>query len=208
MKKLLALILSAALFLSLAAVFSACAPKGPTFSLRIEGNTENIFYGDVELEEGMTLKDALVAFDEKNDSVTLTGAADDYITAVNGETAATFGGWDGWNYIVNGESPVTAMSGVTLSEGDEVVLYYGDPWGVGMAYPTVESKDGTVTFKTVSGSVANMKVKLGDTEYTTDKNGTITGIAPGEYTLSVELYAENGLNLVYRFAPGYKITVN
>ena len=186
---------------------TAAVTDGKTFSLRIEGNNENIYYGDVEFEDGMNLKDALVAFDEANDKITLTGAADDYITAVNDETAGKFGGWDGWCILLNGESPSTGASGITLSGGDEVVLYYGDPWGVGMAYPKVSGEGGKLTFTTASGSVAGMKVILGGKEYTTDENGTVEGIEAGEYSLQIELYAENGLVIALRYAPNYKITV-
>ena len=205
MKKLLAIILCAVLIIS-AAAFVSCTPAGPTFSLRIEGNSENIFYGDVALEEGMSLKDALVAFDEANDDITLTGAADDYITAVNGEIAGNFGGWDGWCIMVNGEAPSSASSEITLFEGDEVVLYYGDPWGAGMAYPSVSGEGGKLTF--TGGSFEGMKVMLGDNEYTVGANGVVENISAGEYSLQVELFAENGLNLVYRFAPDHKITVS
>jgi len=186
---------------------TAAVTDGKTFSLRIEGNTENIYYGDVEFEEGANLKDALVAFDEANDKITLTGAADDYITAVNGEAAGKFGGWDGWCILLNGESPATGASGITLSESDEVVLYYGDPWGVGMAYPEVKSEGGKLVFTTASGSVAGMKVTLNGKEYTTDANGVIGGIPNGEYSVQIEQYAENGLVTALRFAPDFKITV-
>ncbi len=206
MKKLLAIILAAAMLASFAALFS-CAPAGPTFSLRIEGNDENIYYGEVALKEGINLKDALVAFDEANSEITLTGAADDYITAVNGEAAGSFGGWDGWCITVNGEAAATAASEIILSEGDEVVLYYGDPWGVGVVYPTVSGEGEKLCFTDSAGAIAGMKVILGDKEYVTDENGIVDNIAAGEYSLQVELFAESGLNIVYRFAPDYKITV-
>ena len=184
-------------------------PASPKMLLRIEGNNENLYYGEVEFAEGANLRDALVSFDKAEDKITLTGAAEDYITAVNGETAGKFGGWDGWCVIVNGVAPATANSDVLIKDGDEVVLYYGDPWGVGMAYPTASVKeDGKLVFEdAISGAVADMKVILGDKEYKTDENGAIAGIAAGEYTVQIEKFAENGLSLVLRFAPDAKITV-
>ncbi len=180
----------------------------PKMLLRIEGNNENIYYGEVEFAEGTNLRDALVAFDAAEDKITLTGAAEDYITAVNGETAGQFGGWDGWCVMVNGEATATASSEVMLADGDEVVLYYGDPWGVGMACPVLRFEGGKLIFEdSTTGAVADMKVKLGDKEYTTDENGAIEGIAAGEYTVQIEKYADSGLTLVLRFAPSTKISI-
>ena len=48
------------------------------------------------------------------------------ITDVNGEKAGKFGGWDGWQYIVNSVSPNVGVGDYTLSDNDTVVLYYGD----------------------------------------------------------------------------------
>ena len=223
MKRIIAVLMLIALVLG-ACLVGCAAPAGtddttpaettpevsssPKMLLRIEGNNENLYYGEVEFAEGANLRDALVAFDEAEDKITLTGAAEDYITAVNGETAGKFGGWDGWCVMVNGAATATANSGVLLADGDEVVLYYGDPWGVGMACPTASIKDGKIVFEdAVSGAVADMKVKLGDKEYTTDENGAIEGVEAGEYTVQIEKFAENGLSLVLRFAPDAKITV-
>jgi hypothetical protein len=184
------------------------ASASPKMLLRIEGNNENLYYGEVEFAEGANLRDALVAFDEKENKITFTGAAEDYITAVNGETAGKFGGWDGWCVIVNGVAPATANSEVLLNDGDNVVLYYGDPWGVGMAYPTASVKDGKLVFEdSTTGAIAGAKVILGDKEYITDENGAIEGIAAGEYTVQIEKFAENGLSLVLRLAPDAKISV-
>ena len=89
------------------------------------------------------------------------------------------------------------------------MLYYGDPWGVGMACPSVSVKDGKLVFEdAATGAVADMKVILGDKEYKTDANGAIEGVPAGEYTVKIEKYAESGLTLVLRFAPDKKITVN
>ena len=117
--------------------------------------------------------------------------------------------WDGWCVMVNGAATATANSGVILADGDEVVLYYGDPWGVGIACPSVSVKDGKLIFEdAATGAIVGAKVILGDKEYTTDENGAIEGVAAGEYTVQIEKYADSGLTLVLRFAPDKKIKVN
>ena len=185
------------------------ASVSPKITLRIEGNNENLYYGEVEFAEGSNLRDVLVAFDAAEDKITFTGAAEDYITVINGESAGRFGGWDGWCVMVNGAATATANSEVMLSDGDEVLLYYGDPWGVGIACPTVSVKDGKLVFEdSASGAVVGLKVKLGDKEYITDENGAIEGVDAGEYTVQIEKFAENGLCLAVRFAPDTKISVS
>ena len=207
-------------------------PKTMTVKLRIEGINENLFYDDVTVpytSESLTVQDMIVYADEQNENLTVVGAAgaSPYITSINGDAAGTFGGWDGWLYTINGEELPTDISGAYLYEGDEVLFYYGDPYGVGMQYPEVDlseidkrvikftSKDTTydssynpiVSVNPVEGAT----VYFEGTEYVTDEEGKITVqrdlLSEGVHAIQIEKKAENGLPLVLRFAPDFTVDV-
>lgn len=195
---------------------SACAEDGSQYvraSLRIEGISSCICDKEVFLpakDSSVTAADILSFADELDDSFALTGLADGYITAVNGDTAASFGGWDGWLFTVNGESSPVGMNDTEISDGDDIVLYFGDPYGVGMQFPNMSREENTLTFTsldtfydetgnpfTVENPVADMTVFCGGEKYITDENGSVTVSAPTS-VISYEKYAESGLPLVLR----------
>ena len=190
------------------------APKS-TFVLRIEGNSENLYYGRVPLGDNNNLQALLVEFDKTNDTVDIEGEENAYITKINNEVGGTYGGWDGWCVLVNGESLATGINDVTVEENDEVVIYYGDPWGVGMTFPEFEADTAHIVFSTApnalnNGTVANMKVKIDGVEYRTDTNGNIffeTTLEKGTHTMQIELMSENGLCLALRYAPDFTFEI-
>ena len=182
-----------------------------TFTLRIEGNFANLYYGPVAIGDSNNLKDLLAEFDKVNSKINIEGEENAYITKINTEAGGTYGGWDGWCVLVNGESPAVGIGDIMINEGDEVVLYYGDPWGVGMAYPEYELEGTRLLFYTSTalspaGTVAYIKVTIDGVEYHSDENGMITlekPLAPGDHTMQIELKAENGLCLALRYAPDF-----
>lgn len=209
-----------------------------TVTVRIEGIAGNLYYDTQSFAydtDELTVQDVLTVIDEQNEDLTITGIDIGYISAVNDDKESTFGGWDGWLYTVNGVSPVVAVSDYVLSEGDSIVLYYGDPFGVGMQYPTADSSalsSGVLTFTSedtiydenynatvVTNPVADMTVEWfytinGETlsvTYTTDDNGQIVidadYLTEGEHNLSVAKYSENGCPLILRLTPDYTVTV-
>ena len=186
-----------------------------TFTLRIEGNFANLYYGQVAISDSNVLKDLLAEFDKVNSKINIEGEENAYITKVNNESGGAYGGWDGWCVLINGESPATGIGDIMINEGDEVVLYYGDPWGVGMAYPEYELEGTRLLFYTstaisATGTVANIKVTIDGVEYQSDENGMVTldkPLTPGEHTMQIELKAENGLCLALRYAPDYTFSV-
>ena len=190
------------------------APDPNSFSLRIEGNYGNLYYGYLPVGDGNLLT-LLENFDTGNTKITIEGLSDGYITKINNEATGSFGGWDGWCVLINGESPMVGISDVTVSEGDKVVLYYGDPWGVGMAYPEFEVGGTRILFYTstqisATGDVTNMKVIIDGHEYNTGELGFITldePLAPGEHTMQIERKSANGLCLALRFAPDFTFEV-
>lgn len=215
-----------------AGVFSISAfadnEKQMSVTVRIEGISKNLYYNTVDIPytgENLTVQNALMYVDQQSDDITITGVENGWITAVNDEKQASFGGWDGWLYTVNGVSPTDTVNDHVLSDGDSIVLYYGDPYGIGMQYPEIDTSkitDGILTFTSkdtsydadynptvVTNPVKDAKVELGTEDgsisYTTDENGSINiddkYLTEGNHSISISKVSENGLPLVLRFAP-------
>ncbi len=192
MKKLIAITLSVLLLASFFTV--AVSAESSKVSIRIEGIEKNFFNGEIEISDGATVADALTALDKNNDTITIKGIADNFITEVNGEKSATFGGYDGWNYSVNGSAPSVGVCDYKLSSGDVVVLYYGDyPCQI----PVVDlskASEGIITISSydtswiqddkgdwisssewvpVTGATVTLTDNNKSQKYVTDKNGVI-----------------------------------
>lgn len=208
--------------------------KEMSVTVRIEGISENLYYDTVEIPytgESLTVQNALMYVDEQSDDITITGVESGWITAVNNDVQGSFDSWDGWLYMVNGVSPYDTVDTYKLSNGDSVVLYYGDPYGVGMQYPEVDDSkidEGILTFisqdtiydadynsTVVTNPVVNAHVEFGinDNEtimLITDENGSVTidksYLTAGKHTVAINKENENGV-LVLRFAPDFTITV-
>ena len=198
----------------------------PAVTLRIEGINENIYYGAVHIGDSKTVADIIVSADVMDDDLSVIGAESGYITDINGESAATFGGWDGWMYRVNNTEPSVGMNEYEIKAGDKIVVYYSDSFGVGMQYPAMdvsELSNGIITFTSMDTTydenynamvcenpVVDMVVIFDESEYITDKNGMITIdkslLTSGDHKISISKYSENGIPLVLRLPPD--ITVN
>ena len=166
----------------------AAETKDITVSLRIEGVDSCVLYDNYTIPQGSTASDLIQYADSLSDDVTVTGAENNYITDVNGETAGKFGGWDGWQYIVNSVSPSVGVGDYTLSDNDTVVLYYGDfPCLIPQIDTSALNSDGKISFNAESTTydsdwnpsvstvpVTDMTVTFDDSTYTTDENGKIT----------------------------------
>lgn len=229
MKKVSAFLAALLLFCSCFGVLAFGADETKTVTVRIEGASDTYYYGTFETT-AKTVEDVLTELDANEDEITLT-INDHYLSGVNKEYAGAFGGWDGWLYRVNGTEPSVAINEYTVADNDTIVLYYGDPYGVGMQYPTVNTQeiaDGILTFTSsdavydenwnvsyVTAPVVGATVTwyVGDvkTDYVTDENGQITVdtdlLTAGEHRIQIEKKAENGLPLVLRFAPDETVEV-
>ena len=235
-KKLFAIIL--ALVIATAAlpmtVFAGAQHK-MTVTLRVEGISQNLYYETLTIQyttTNLTVQDLIMYADERSDAITVVGAtgSSPYITSINGETAGTLGAYSGWLYTVNGNEPPVGINGYNLAEGDNVVLYFGDPYGVGMQYPVADASDianGVIAFTstdttydtewnpvvTVNPVVGMTVIFGGETPatYVTDSDGKITigeeYLTPGEHSLSVDKKGDKGVPLVLRLAPDYTVTV-
>ncbi len=190
-------------------------------NVRIEGISECLYCESVSIfgAEYFTAADVLNYVDLQDDSITITGIEDSYITDVNGDSAGAFGGWDGWLYTVNGEEAAVGIGDYQISDGDSILLYFGDPYGAVMQFPIMnyDETSGMLTFTSLDTAydenwnpvvsenpVSGMDVVIDDgTSFVTDENGQvdISALASGSYSISWSRYDENGLPTVLRSAP-------
>jgi len=207
-------------------------------SLRIEGISENLYYDTVQVpyEDTLSVREALAYIDAQSDSIVIEGLDGGFVSAVNGDASGTFGGWDGWLFTVNGEEALVGIAECLLNDGDSVLLYYGDPYGVGMQFPRADasrlgdgilrftSEDTTfdenwepvVTVNPVVGASARFYSGDSFTEYTTDQNGELTIpaalLTPGAHRVQIEKYGDTAVSgkylpLVLRLAPDFTLMV-
>lgn len=205
-----------------------------TFSLRVEGISETLYYNPaITLNyegENLTLSAALAMVGEMEDAPSFTleeGEYGTYLSAVNDEAEASFGGYDGWLYRVDGVSPDEGIGSCVLSDGLEVLLYYSDEFGVGMQFPAADVSllisDGIVSFTSldtvydddynpaaVINPVAGASVTWDGADYITDEDGKILVAAEtrtiGSHSVGIERCEESGLPTVLRYAPGTAVS--
>jgi len=84
-------------------------------------------YTDVTVAPGTSVYNLLLQQLQRNN---ITYVDDNgYFTDIGGETAGTFGGWDGWIYYVNGKEAAVGMTDCVLQDGDSVLVCYSDAYG-------------------------------------------------------------------------------
>lgn len=230
MKKFTALL--TAILLTVAVCLPVFAADDGKFSvtLRIEGIEGNISYKTYETDK-TNMADFIAEADASDDSIKFTVEESQYgayVSAINDEKEGTFGGYDGWCFLVNGEQSQTGMSSVTLKDNDSIVFYYSCD---GMQFPQINtdklsegiiswtsddvtydaSYNPTVTTNPVKG--ATVTWYSGDTcrQYVTDDNGAVridSGLLTGgAHKISIEKKGDNGEPLVLRYAPDYAVDI-
>lgn len=238
-KKSLSVILAVMMLIGCTAVMSFAAEDDATVSLRIEGITECLYYGDVTVASGATALDVIKAADAKDDGLNVTvvdSLYGPYITTINGITAGTYTDmkWDGWSYMVDGEAPSVGVSGYTVSDGEVIVMYYGDPWNTGMQYPIAHTEnvaDGEISFTSMdtvydeNWNAVEKECPVTDytlvwgygngktVEITPDENGVCKipykYLTFGDHSVQIEKYdVGNGLPTVLRLAPDYSVSIS
>lgn len=230
-KKITSTVLVAVMLLSCFAASVFAADGKITVKLRVEGIEALMYYNDVTVDENATVLDVVRATKELDVKV-VDSYYGPYISSINGTKEKTYKGYDGWNYMVNGVIPDVGVSKYTVSKSDNVVLYYGDPFGAGMQYPEINTSDlknGKVSFTstdtvydenwnpvtkecpvkdyTLTWGYGNGKtVKL-----TPDENGVCTiakeYLKGTKHSVQIERYAENGCPTVLRYAPDFTVSV-
>lgn len=229
MKKFLSVLMSVLMILTCFGAVAFAADSTASVMLRIEGITENLYNSKVSVKDGATVLDLIKAADEKSESLTVKTVDSyygPYVSEINGEKEKTFGGFDGWNFLLNGESPDFGVSACKVSDGDSVVFYYGDTYMLGMQYPKLDASDlknGVIAFTSVDTTydpvtwepikaenpVTDMTVTWScgskTKQYTTDSNGKVTVekdmLKDGFHMVSVERKAANGCPTVLRLEP-------
>lgn len=221
------------LFFGTPAARVSAAPTAFHLTLCVEGIDSNMFYKtvDVPVTDSLTLQNALSVIDAGDDSITIDGVSSGFISGINGEMSGNFGGWDGWMYKVNGTEPAVGIQNYMLADGDQILLYYGDPFGVGMQFPVAdttglkngilrftstdttydESWNPVVTVNPVVGMTVTWHYGESSAAYTTDADGRITidpaQLIVGDHIVQVSKVSESGIPLVLRLTPGYTVTV-
>ncbi|MHB8961658.1 MAG: DUF4430 domain-containing protein [Saccharofermentanales bacterium] len=232
-------ILAALALVAFTAAGAAAQPLGEaTVGLRIEGISQNIYYGDVTVPDtgDLSVADILAAADGQSAGLTITGVDIGFISDINGDASGSFGGWDGWLFKVNGAEPAVGIPDYPIIAGDEILLYYGDPYGVGMQFPeadlsglgtgviTFTSRDTTfdaeynpvTTTNPVAGATVTWYTGTETTTYTTDASGEITipslYLTPGMHKVQISklgsaLSDDRHIPLVLRLPPDYTVEI-
>lgn len=206
-EKLLSLVLSFAVFLSLFSFLplNSKAAEAPYITLLIEGQSAEIYNGKVSFTNGNSLYDIMSkALTAKNIELKAPdGLYGHQIQEIGGE-GGTYPVW--WHIYVNDEAAQVGVDSIKPSNGDKIVFYLGDDSKI--LYPTVtvtpanpiEGKTAVISVTSVYSDyiggtpVTNTvkfegaKVYFNGGTYTTDQNGSvsITMPAAGDYTFTVE----------------------
>ncbi len=192
-------------------------------TLRVEGIEANIFTDTIELPAGGETVTALTVLKEALDGAGIVYEIKEadfgsYVASINNETEASFGGFDGWIFAVNGELAATGAGDYEVRENDEILFYYGlfppdtlipsveifpaQP-KVGKSiqvtvtatyYDWTENKDTTV-------AVENAAVTFEESIYLTDAKGQATIPAvqeAGTYSFYVDKDREGDLPVIAR----------
>ncbi|MBA3047734.1 DUF4430 domain-containing protein [Candidatus Falkowbacteria bacterium] len=162
------------------------------YHLRIEG--QNNMICDVYVAGDTALEVVENAAEICGYSYVITDSSfGSYLSQINNESGS---GMIGWMYFVNYESPLIGAADYTLSQGDEVLWYYGE-WGWQPARLSV-SANNLATGRSIAMTVEyfdgqawnalqDAVIKGGDQDYTTDASGQAMAVLPdGYYNLFAE----------------------
>ncbi len=169
-------------------------PVTVTVSVKVEGISNNILNKSITVSKyAPKAIDAIkkVLKENKVEHSIIDSTYGKYISSINGEIGGAFGGWEGWMFLVNGESPMVGIDSLDINDGDEIILYYGN-WDASpllSIYSVSPStlRAGSKIYITVSSThfdLSSMKnvvtkaegatVKIGGKTYITNENGVAT----------------------------------
>ena len=200
-------------------------------SLRIEGVEETIYYNNqIEMPAGSSIADLVAAINDMDDAPDIEYDSSWYIQKIGDLAEHDYGGWSGWSFRLNDGELTSGINENFLANGDEVVCYYGDPWGEpGMQYPIIDISrlftDSVILFTSIDveydddwtpqlseNPVEGARVVVKGATFMTDENGAITiadktGIS-GFCSVQIDRFDdETGVPTVLRFAPDFEIYV-
>lgn len=227
MKKGLLLLICTALLISLSLPVLAA---GRTVTVRIEGASDTLFYGEVALADGsVSVLDVLNAVNEADNGVTIEGLSTGYITAINGEAAGrTAEGWDGFGVRLNGKYlSYDRLATSFVSRDSEIVVYYADEFGAGLLLPQVDDSDlddgtlrffaevprddGTYSVEAIVGAEVRWYCEEAYVTYVTDGEGKARIdkelLFGGDHRVAIDLQNEEGVPLLLRLSPDYTVNI-
>lgn len=232
LRKIIALTIVAVTLIGVPALPAlARAPDSIYVSLRIEGAEKCMYFNDsVKLGEEATIADLMAEIKKDKDAPEIKADDTWYITEIGGLAQGAFGGYSGWLFHHNGYDLTSGISEVLLYDGDEVVCFYGDPFGgPGMQFPEIDVtrlvSEGVIRFTSsdttydeqwtptvTENPVEGATVTFNGNEFITDENGEIkiptADVISGCLPLQIEKYdAEVKIPTVLRYEPGYEIYV-
>ena len=207
-KVFIALIITVSTMLSMCAL--ASEGNGKNISIRVEGISETILEEQTVIVEADVEKTALYILKEILGSIgidyTLSNYGEtEYVQSINGEEEATFGGWDGWIFLVNSETVMVGAGEYVVGDRDEIVFYYGS-FPPDTLIPQIEiypsrPKVGNDIIITVKSSyydyskdevidvlVQDAVISFDSSNYLTDENGQVVIeniTSQGEYIFNV-----------------------
>lgn len=233
MKKITALLLTLLLAVASLSVAVSADSAVKEVTLRIEGVNGNLYESKVQTS-ATNVEDLLKEVDTANTTLDITMKSSTYgayVSAVNGESEATFGGYDGWMFLVNGVASNVGITATTIANGDSIVLYYSDAYGVGFQYPVVDTskiKEGILTFTSkdttydasynpietvnpVAGMTVTWYDKTQSTTYVTDAKGQITIpvalLTKGDHSIAIDKKSANGVPMVLRYSKNQVVSL-
>ncbi len=197
-------------------------------NVRIEGSSANVLNVPVTVKGyDLNVLDAIKkALDENSVPYVIESSEyGAYISSINSETEGKFGGWDGWLVLVNGISPTGSADATSLSENDDIVVYYG-MFAPGTLVPEytlsassfTQNTSFTVTVtstyfdytssQNVTVPIAGATVEVGGVKFTTNENGVATVTPSVSGTQTVKIYKDNAESYpsIVRITP-FDITV-
>lgn len=200
-------------------------PETVQVKIRVEG-AEKTIANDIVAVKGTAMEALKMVLDANNISYEIFGG---YISSINGETAGRFDTspptiYDGWMYLVNGDFAPVGANVYNVSDGDELVFYYGVwPGENGTLIPKIEispqlpevNENITVTvtssytnywpeFAIVHVQISGAKVDFNGKTYLTDSQGKAVMPAPstaGTYYLKVSKDREGSYPYILRTGP-------
>ncbi len=207
MKKLIALLLCV---LMLSGMCTAYAEEffiisAPTVHVRIEDCDKNLFNGSIDYTADMTALDAALEALKQTGLDVVTSVSPYggmYISSIGDRKEGDFGGYEGWMYYVNGESPMYNIADCKLEPGQQLLVAYADMDVLLPILTAARDKAGVVTL-TVSADVTTYDANWNATvtrqpvegvTVTVDGEQTVTD-ASGKVVLSAESSAKESVTV-------------
>ncbi|MFA7637389.1 MAG: S-layer homology domain-containing protein, partial [Monoglobales bacterium] len=191
--------------------------------VRIEGSTTSLLNTSVTVKGyDLNLVDAIKKALDLNDIpyVITGGEYGAYIQSIGDDNAGKFGGYDGWLVALNGAAISSSADRISLTENDEILLYYGmfEPYTLIPQYTLSQSTylqnspftiTVTATYfdyntsRDVTVPIPDVTIDIEGITFTTGLDGraTITPIYPGVQTVKIYKEDANSYPSIVRIVP-------